>query len=485
MVLEVYRDHELTCSETTAEANVNEVWPRPEDPIERADLSRYFEQAERSDRSTHMVGTEFEKFGVAVGRPDEPLRPVTYADHIVPVFDKLVATYGWEPGPNRGINGEMIELRRAGASITLEPGGQLEISGAPVRNVHQTYAEISEHRRELDTVSEQLGLAWFAAGHHPWATREEISWMPKARYAIMRRYLPTRGAMAIDMMLRTCTVQANLDYASEQNCGERLRLMSALGPFINAMFANSSFREGKATGRASWRAQVWTQVDPDRCGIRPLFFEDGFSYERYVDWALDVPMFFVKRGATYHPFHETFRTFLARGFVVDNVRLDATWADWGTHLSTLFPEVRIKPYLEFRSADAGGSKFLFALPALLKGLVYDEAASNEAWEVLRNRSFEDRLALTDLASRHGLRAEPIRKVAVRLFELARQGLERHDVRDARGRNETRFLLSLEPLLARGVSPGDLVIEALGEAPGRSVAAQHAFVKAFHFAGALG
>src|SRR5690606_34730167 len=179
-----------------------------------------------------MIGTELEKFGVAVGAPDEPLRPVTYVEHVLPVLEGLVQEFGWAPGPDRGTAGEIIELRRDGASITLEPGGQLELSGAPKRNVHETCAEFTEHYRELHAISQRLGLTWFAAGHHPWATREEISWMPKGRYEVMRGYLPRRGGLALDMMLRTCTVQANLDYTSEQQAGQRLRLMSAIAPIV-------------------------------------------------------------------------------------------------------------------------------------------------------------------------------------------------------------------------------------------------------------
>jgi len=462
---------------------VKRTTPESHEAISTADLPSFFTGAERVDLSTHLVGTELEKFGAAIGSASEPPRPVTYRDHVLPVLQALMSEFGWEPGPNRGEAGELVELRRNGASITLEPGGQLELSGAPKRNVHETCAEFTEHYEELHAVSQPLQLAWFSAGHHPWATREEISWMPKGRYRVMGAYLPTRGKLALDMMLRTCTVQANFDFASEAQCGVRLRLLSAVAPIVSAMFANSPYVEGRSTGYQSWRNHVWTDMDPVRCGVRPFFFEN-FSYARYTDWALDVPMFFVKREGHYFPHHATFRTYLEDGFVDPTGRAHrATWEDWTTHLSTLFPEVRLKPYLEFRSADAVGSRFVCALPALLKGLLYDEDAGGEAWELFKPGSFDDRVALYDEAARIGLASPRIREWAGRLLGLARAGLDRHDVRDRKGRSESRFLDRLEPMIEQGRSPGDEVLESLGANPGRSPQALRAFVQAFHFAGA--
>lgn len=464
---------------------MNPKTPESHEAISTLDLPSFFHAGERPDPTTHLVGTELEKFGVVVGAPGQPLQPVNYFEHVLPMLQGLVDRYGWEPGPDRGLDGELVELRRNGASITLEPGGQLELSGAPKRNVHETCAEFTEHYEELHAIAKPLNLAWFACGHHPWATRDEISWMPKGRYRIMQAYLPQRGSMGLDMMLRTCTVQANFDFASERQCAERLRMLSAVAPILAAIFANSPYREGVATGYRSWRNQVWTDMDPDRCGVRPFFF-DGFSYERYVDWALDVPMFFVKRDGIYHPHHVTFRSFLRDGFVDSGgVRHHATWSDWTTHLSTLFPEVRLKPYIEFRSADAVGSRFVCALPALLKGLLYDADAGGEAWSLLSHLTFGERLALQAEASRDGLRSERVRKLASAVVSLSRQGLDRHDVRDRKGRGESRFLDRLEPMIEAGRCPGDQAEEAFGPSPGRSPEAQRAFVQAFHFAGALG
>lgn len=450
-----------------------------------SDLVRFFEQAQRRDPSTHLIGTELEKFGLVAG-DNGAITPVRYHEHILPVLEGLVSQFDWEVGPDRGTNGEIVELRRDGASITLEPGGQLELSGAPLVNVHQTCAEFTEHYRELDAVSKPLNLTWIAAGHHPFATRDEINWMPKDRYAVMREYLPKRGTKALDMMLRTCTVQANFDYSSEANCRARLRTASAIAPIVTAMFANSPYVEGNATGWASNRARVWTDVDPDRCGVQPFFFDGSFTFERYVDWALDVPMFFVKRDGRYHPFHAPFRTFMAEGFTDGHGNQHrATWDDWVTHLSTVFPEIRLKPHLEFRSADSVGSRYVCALPALLKGILYDDDATEAVWERLQNFSFEERLAFLDECNHHGLHSPRVLDMARFLLDLARSALNRQNVRDSAGRTESRFLNRLTESVNAGLNPGDIARAALGDAPGRDVAAQHAFLNAFHFAGVFG
>ena len=457
----------------------------PADPITLDDLVDFFGAAERPDTSTHLIGTELEKFGVAVDDIGLPLAPVRHGDHIVPVFEGLISRHGWAVGSDRGPDGEIIELVRDGASITLEPGGQLELSGKPLHNVHETCAEFTQHYEELHDVSEPLGLAWFAAGFHPWATRDDIAWMPKGRYRIMRAYLPTRGSLALDMMLRTCTVQANFDYASERQCGERLRVASAIAPVVAAMFANSAYKEGRRTDLQSVRCDVWTDVDPDRCGIPAFVFEPGFTYDRYVQWALDVPMFFVKRDGQFHAHHAPFRTFLRDGFTDPSGHHHrALWSDWVVHLSTVFPEVRLKPHIELRSADAVGSRFVCALPALVKGILYDDDASAAAWELLAGLDAGGRRELWARACRAGLHDEGIAAMARRLIEISRTALDRMDIRDSKGRTEARFLDPLQVRVERGRSPVDDAIETLGDAPGRDPAAQHAFVRAFHFAGAL-
>jgi glutamate--cysteine ligase len=457
-----------------------------DDPVTRDDLADFFTAAERPDPQTHLIGTELEKFGVVAADRNAPLEPVSHDRHIVPVLAALVEHHGWTVGLDQGEHHEVVELSRDGASITLEPGGQLELSGKPLPDVHQTCAEFTEHYRELHDVSEPLGVTWLAAGFHPWATREEINWMPKGRYRVMRDYLPTRGGRGLDMMLRTCTVQANFDYASEQQCGERVRLAAVIAPVVTAMFANSPYQEGRRTGLQSTRIRIWTDVDPDRCGVPDFFFEPNFSYERYIDWVLDVPMFFVKRDGIYHAHHIPFRTFLEHGFdAPDGRHHRATQTDWVLHLSTVFPEVRIKPYVEFRSADSVGSKYVCALPALLKGILYDADATQATWDRFSGLDTAARSNLWQVASAQGLHDPGVRDLARVLLDFARAALDSMDVRDAKGRTEARFLDQLEPLVDQGRSPGDDAVDMLGDAPGRSPRAQHDFVRAFHFAGAFG
>jgi glutamate--cysteine ligase len=452
-------------------------------PLQREDLTELFRRAERPDPATHMVGTEQEKFGLWLGHADCSPRPANYQDHILPVLIGL-QSYGWLPGADRGTNGEMIALERDGATITLEPGGQLELSGKPLLTIHQTCAEFSEHFREIDAVSRPLGLAWLATGFHPFATREEIPRMPKPRYAVMQAYLPTRGAMALDMMLRTCTVQANFDYASEAQCGQRFRLAMGLSALATAIFGNSPYQEGAVSGFATMRSRVWSDVDPDRCGILEFAFHEPFSYERYIDWALAVPMFFVRRRGRYHPFHRTFAEFMRDGFVdPDGVIQRATAADWALHLSTVFPEARLKPFIEVRGADAVGSRYLCALPAMWKGILYDEDAGAAAWELVAELDDGQRLALWDECRRHSVRSPRVHQLCVRLLASARAGLDRLDQRDARGRSEARFLDAIEALIQSGRCPADEAIEAIGAAAGRDSAGRLAFTRAFHFAGA--
>lgn len=457
--------------------------PDPRTPAQRDQLVQFFEHAVRPDPSTHLIGTELEKFGVAPNA-EGVLAPVDYEQHVLPVLSAHIERYGWARGPDRGTHGETVELRRDGASITLEPGGQLELSGAPLQNVHQTCAEFSTHYEELHAISEPLGITWMAVGHHPFATRDEINWMPKGRYAIMRNYLPQHGSMALDMMLRTSTVQANFDYASEAQAGSRFRLAAGLAPIIIAMFANSPFVEGRHQGKVSARSFVWTDVDNDRCGIRPFFFETPFSFERYVDWALDVPMFFVKRGGQYHAHHATFAEFMRDGFVdPEGGTHRATWSDWEGHLSTLFPEVRLKPHLEFRSADAVGSQYLCALPALLKGLIYDDDAGAEAFGPVASLSFDERMALWHEGVSAGMASARIHELARRVFATARDALQKMDVRDSKGRSEARFLEPMEAMIEQGSDPGGEVRKQLGDAPGSAAAARVAMANAWHFAGA--
>ncbi|HWB81293.1 MAG TPA: glutamate-cysteine ligase family protein [Nannocystaceae bacterium] len=456
-----------------------------DEPLTRDMLVDFFAEAERPDRSTHKVGTELEKFGVRVPTGAGDLLPIDYGD-VAHVLAGLCDRFGWQPGPDRGPGGEIIELRRDGASITLEPGGQFELSGKPLTTVHETCAEFTQHYRELHAVSEPLSLSWFTAGFHPWAKREQLNWMPKGRYKVMREFLPTRGGRGLDMMLRTCTVQANFDYTSEANCGERLRIANAIAPVVCAMFANSPFVEGRDTGLRTARSTVWTDVDNARCGT-PAFVWEPFSYEKYVDWALAIPMFFVKRDGTYHPHHPTFMDFMRDGFTTPDGQLQrAQWSDWVLHLSTVFPEVRLKPFIEFRSADAVPSKWLCALPALLKGLLYDDDVGAQTWALFAGMDAAEREQLW-FDARHAGMAEPrLQNLAVQLVALARTSLERANVRDEKGRTEARFLDPLQTLVDAGQCPADVALAQvgaeLGEGAWSGPKAQRAFVRPFYFAG---
>jgi glutamate--cysteine ligase len=456
---------------------------RPED---REPLLELFRRAERPEQRSHLVGTEQEKFGLVLdpAQPHMNPRPVEYEAHVLPVLTAFIEEFGWKPAADRGPGGEIIALERDGASITLEPGGQFELSGKPLPHVHATCAEFTQHYHELHGVSQRLGLAWLATGFHPFATREEIHWMPKGRYRVMRDFLPTRGTRGIDMMLRTCTVQANFDFASEQQAGERFRVAMGISGLSTALFANSPYREGEDRGFASLRSENWTDVDNARCGMLPLAFEPGFSYERYAEWALDVPMFFVRREGQYIPCHVPFRVYMRDGFTApDGVHHRALRGDWELHLSTLFPEIRLKPYLEVRGCDSVSSKFLCALPALWKGILYDEDATQAAWELVADLDFPARQALWHECREHAMRSPRVQQLCARLLAIARTGLDRQDVRDSKGRTEARFLDGLEALVQSGKSPADLAREALGKSPGRGAAARLAFARHFHFAGA--
>jgi glutamate--cysteine ligase len=462
---------------------MSEPWRGGDRLIEsRDELVRWFEKARRPNN--HLIGTEQEKFGLYLDAEGVPT-PVRYREHVLPTLEALRDRFGWSESPERGVAGELVALTRDGASITLEPGGQFELSGKPLPTVHDTCAEFTTHYHELDAVAREMGVAWIACGFHPFATREEIDLMPKGRYDVMRAYLPTRGELALDMMLRTCTVQANFDYKDEAQCGRRLRLMLGVSALITALFANSPYKEGNAAGVRSLRSATWEHVDPDRCGLLPWAFEGEFSWEHYVDYALDVPMFFVKRHHHYYPHHVPFRRYLDEGFVdPEGNRHRATQADWELHMSTLFPEVRLKPYIEIRGADSVGSATVCALPALCKGLIYDDDARTAAWEMVADLSFEQRMDLWRRARERGLSDPDVLTKCERLLKLARAGLERLDVRDSKGRTEARFLDSLDQQVARGATPAGDALAKLGEAPGRSVAGRRALVEQFCFAGGL-
>ncbi|HEY7989999.1 MAG TPA: glutamate--cysteine ligase [Stellaceae bacterium] len=404
------------------------------------------------------IGTEHEKF---VFRRDDLSRAPYAGPRGIGALLNGMTKFGWRP-VTEGDN--IIALSNgADASVTLEPGGQFELSGAPLENLHQTCGEVTEHLRQAKEVAGGIGLGILAAGFDPKWRREDIDWMPKGRYAIMRRYMPTRGKLGLDMMLRTCTVQVNLDFADEADMVRKFRLSLALQPVATALFANSPFTEGKLNGYASYRAHIWTDTDPDRTGMLPFVFERGMGFERYVDYMLDVPMYFVYRDGKYIDVAgQSFRDFLA-GKLPGLPGELPTMSDWGDHLTTAFPEVRLKKFLEMRGADSGPWGRLCALPALWVGLLYDDAATDAALDLIKDWTREEREALRNDVPKSGLhtrfRGGTVLDLAKATLEISAAGLHRRNRRDGKGRDESLFLDPLREIVASGKSPADMLRDA--------------------------
>jgi glutamate--cysteine ligase len=403
------------------------------------------------------IGTEHEKFGFYT----DGLRPVPYEGDrgIRALLEGLASGYGYE----RVMEGEhIIALKAAGASISLEPGGQFELSGAPLEHIHQTCSEVGVHLAQLRDVAGSLGIAFLGLGFSPKWSLEETPIMPKGRYKIMRDYMARVGRLGRQMMFRSCTVQTNLDFSSEADMRKKMRVSLALQPIATALFANSPFAEGRTNGYLSYRAHVWSDTDPDRTGMLPFAFEDGFGYERYVDWALDTPMYFVYRDGKYLDASGlSFRDFLA-GKLSILPGEKPTMKDWEDHLTTLFPEVRLKTYLEMRGADAGPWSRLCALPAFWTGIFYDDDALDAAYALVQCWTDEDREALRRSVPTLGLRA-PIKglsaqDVARQAVAIARSGLKARAKLNASGDDETGFLAELEDIAETGVTAADRLLE---------------------------
>ncbi|MDR3516175.1 MAG: glutamate--cysteine ligase [Azospirillaceae bacterium] len=402
------------------------------------------------------IGTEHEKFVYRLS----DLRPVAYdgPQGIAELLTRMIR-FGWQPWEE---NGAIIALTCGAANVTLEPGGQVELSGAPLETLHQTCAEIQTHLAQVKEIDAELGIGMIGLGFNPKWSRADIPWMPKGRYQIMRDYMPKRGALGIDMMLRTCTVQVNLDFASEADMVSKFRVSLALQPLATALFASSPFTEGKPNGFQSYRSHIWTDTDPDRCGDLPFVFEDGFGFERYVDYALDVPMYFVYRNGRYiDASGQSFRDFLD-GRLPMLPGQQPLMSDWADHLTTLFPEVRLKRFLEMRGADCGPSGRLCALSAFWVGLLYDDQALDAATRMVADWSAEDRAYLRREVPRHGLatpfRGRPLQALAVETVALSRQGLNRRARLDSWGNNESHFV---EPLMTIAERNETLASELLG------------------------
>lgn len=408
----------------------------------KADLIGWIAEGEKP-RSAFRLGTEHEKFPFY--RDD--LAPVPYegrgaAGGIRHLLEGLQDRTGWEPIMD---DGHIIGLAgpEGGGAISLEPGGQFELSGAPVETVHETAAELAAHLADVKAVAAPHGIGFVPLGHSPLWTRAQTPVMPKGRYKIMANYMPKVGTRGLDMMFRTCTVQVNLDFGDEADMVKKLRVSLALQPVATALFASSPFTEGQLNGFQSMRSEIWRDTDNARSGMLAFAFDEGMSYEGYVDWALDVPMYFVKRGPVYHDVAgASFRDLLA-GTLPQLPGERATMSDWANHLSTIFPEVRLKRFLEMRGADAGPPDMLNALPAFWVGLLYDQAALDAAWDLVKGWSAEERQSLRDAVPKLGLSASiagrPVSEVAREVLELARAGLARRARHDAAGSDETVYL----------------------------------------------
>ena len=408
------------------------------------------------------IGTEHEKFLFAT----DTLRPVPYdgPNGVRALMEGLIARFGWEP-IMEGTN--LIALKRPAAegalsaTVSLEPGGQFELSGAPVRTVHDTGAETHEHLEQVLAVGGPLRIGFLGVGFSPNWTLDETPRMPKQRYQVMTRYMPLVGKRGLDMMYRTATIQVNLDFADEADMVRKFRVSLALQPVVTAIFACSPFTEGRPNGFLSMRSEVWRDTDRARTGMLPFVFEPGMGFERYVDYALDVPMYFVYRDGRYiDAAGASFRDFLAGRLPQLSGELP-TEDDWSDHLTTLFPEVRMKRFLEMRGADGGRWRRICALPALWTGLLYDRAALDAAWELVKDWTAEERQALRDGVPKTALRTKfrtgTVLDVARQALAIAEAGLQRRAFTNAKGEDERIFLEPVAAILREGMTPADEIL----------------------------
>ena len=418
------------------------------------------------------IGTEHEKFLFHV----DTLRPVRYEGWrgVRALMQGLIDRFGWLPIME---GGNIIALKRPdgerGGTVSLEPGGQFELSGEPLASVHEVAAETQAHLDQCLQAGAPLGIRFLGVGFVPDWTLAEMPRMPKERYQVMGGYMPKVGTRGLDMMYRTCTIQVNLDFADEADMVEKFRVSLALQPIATAIFACSPFTEGKPNGFLSLRSEVWRDTDRARTGMLPFVFEPGMGFERYADYALEVPMYFVYRDGRYiDTAGASFRDFLA-GKLPQLPGERPTLDDWSDHLTTLFPEVRMKRFLEMRGADGGRWRRICAVPAFWTGLLYDRTALDAAWDLVRDWSAEERQALRDGVPRTGLRTEfrrtSVLEVARAALAIARDGLARRRLLDAQGNDETRFLEPVEAILRDGLSPAQEMLARYNGAWGRSVA----------------
>ncbi len=408
-------------------------------------------------REKWRIGTEHEKL------------VFSRKDHHAPsyeepggIHDMLMALtdFGWEPVIE---GGKVIALSGSDGAVSLEPAGQLELSGAPLENLHQTCAETGRHLDQVKAIGERTGTAFLGLGMWPDKRRDELPIMPKGRYAIMLRHMPRVGTMGLDMMLRTCTIQVNLDYSSEADMAQKFRTSLALQPLATALFANSPFTEGKPNGYLSYRSHIWSDTDPARTGMLPFVFDEGFGYERYVDYMLDVPMYFVYRDGKYiDAAGQSFRDFMAGKLPALPGELPRA-SDWVDHLSTAFPEVRLKSFLEMRGADGGPWNRICALPAFWVGLLYDQGALDAAWDLVKGWDMEGREALRSAVPKLGLDAPlpgggKLADIAAEVVAISRSGLQARGKLNAGGDNETGFIAPLEEIVRSGKVPAQVLLD---------------------------
>ncbi len=426
-------------------------------PIEtRADLLRVFEDGCKA-KADWRIGTEHEKF------------VYTTTDHRAPSYDEPggirdvlheLTQFGWTPIVE---NGNVIALKGQDGNVSLEPAGQLELSGAPLDSLHDTCAETGRHLEQAKAVGEKLGLGFLGLGMWPDKTRRELPIMPKGRYKIMLDYMPKVGSLGLDMMLRTCTIQTNLDYSSEADMVQKFRVSMALQPLATALFANSPFTEGKPNGYLSYRSHIWTDTDPNRTGMLPFVFEDGFGFERWTDYMLEVPMYFAVRNGRYVDLAgRDFRRFLD-GTLDELPGEVATRADWTDHLSTAFPEVRLKSFMEMRGADGGPWNRICALPALWVGLLYDQTALDAAWDLVKDWDMADYQQLRDDVPKLGLKARvgerSLQEIGREALKISESGLVARKRLNASGDNEAGFLSPLFEIVDTGMTPADRLLAA--------------------------
>ena len=425
----------------------------------RADLVGHLEAGSKP-KADWRIGTEHEKFVYGL----KTMKPVPYAgpNGIRALLDGM-RRFGWEPVME---DDNIIGLTQDGASISLEPGGQFELSGAALKSVHETCSEVNTHQEQVRQIADEIGVGVIGLGYAPTWRLDEVPQMPKGRYGIMRRYMPKVGGYGLEMMFRTCTVQVNLDFSSEADMVKKFRVGLALQPVATALFANSPFREGRANGFLSYRSHIWTDVDNARAGMLPFVFENGFGFERYVDYALDVPMYFVYRDGRYIDVAgRSFRDFLD-GTIPELKGIEPSMSDWADHLTTIFPEVRLKRFLEMRGADGGSWRRICGLPALWVGLYYDQTALDAAWDLVKDWTAEERQAMRDavptLAFKTPFRKGTVGDLARTMLDISAAGLRRRAQTDSIGTNEEGFLQPLFELVNRGYTRAE---ELLGHYEG--------------------